>query len=83
MMIIKPLGVEVDIGTASTVANSDLVRVVNTGAAAGLVTLKLANGATYASFTISNADPAIIVEKRTTDTIGGTGMKATPVAYKG
>ncbi len=82
-MIIKPLGNEVDIATASNVANADLVRVVNTGAAAGLVTLKYANGVTYASFTISNADPAIIVEKKPTDTIGGTGMKATAVAYKG
>jgi len=81
-MIIKPLGNEVDIGTASSVANADLVRVVNTGAA-GLVTLKFANGVTYATFTVSNADPAIIVEKRPTDTIGGTGMKATPVAYRG
>ncbi len=35
-MILKVLGPEISIGTANTVANSNLVRVINTGAAAVL-----------------------------------------------
>jgi len=80
-MILKLLGPEVDIGsTANNVASSNLVRVINTGAAA-VLNIQYANGVAYANTTVSNAE-YVVVEKSATDKLVGTGMKATPVAYR-
>jgi hypothetical protein len=78
-MILKPLGAEISIASANTVANSMLVRVINTGASA---VLHLANtGGEYANLTVSNAQ-YVVIQKQTTDTLTGANMLATPVAYK-
>jgi len=78
-MILKPLGAEISISSANTVANSMLVRVINTGAAA---VLHLANsGGEYANLTVSNVQ-YVVIQKQTTDTLTGANMLATPVAYK-
>lgn len=78
-MILKVLGTQISIASANTVANSNLVRIINTGAAA---VLTLANsGGTYANITVSNTE-SIIVEKALLDTVAGTNMLAVPVAYK-
>ena len=55
-MILKVLGPEISIGTANTVANSNLVRVINTGAAAVL------NVGSVGNVTVTNTE-AVIVEK--------------------
>lgn len=78
-MILKVLGTQISISSANTVANSNLVRIINTGAAA---VLTLANaGGTYANITISNTE-SVVIEKATTDTVAGTNMLAVPVAYR-
>jgi len=80
-MILKLLGAEIDIGsTAIAVANSTLVRVINTGAAA-VLNVQYSNGTVYANTTVSNVE-YVVIEKAATDKLVGTGLKATPVAYK-
>ena len=74
-MILKVLGPEISIGTANTVANSNLVRVINTGAAAVL------NIGSVGNVTVTNTE-AVIVEKEPTDTLTGTGMVAAPIAFR-
>lgn len=79
MYIIKPLSTEVALTSNTTVANSTLVRVINTGVAA---VLTFANaGVTYANLTVSNTQ-YIIVQKAPTDTLQGTNMLGVPLAYK-
>jgi len=80
MNILKPQGAEISIGTANTVANSVLVRVLNTGAAA-VLRFKDSTGSEYANLTVSNAQ-YVVVQKNTTDTLTGANMLAVPVAYK-
>jgi len=81
-MIIKPLGAQVALSTANSVASSVLVYIVNTGAA-GVANLTYANAVVYANVTITNTFPTII-QKANTDLIVGTStMFAAPVAYKG
>lgn len=74
-MILKVLGPEISIGTANTVANSNLVRVINTGAAAVL------NVGSVGNVTVTNTE-AVIVEKESTETLTGTGMVAAPIAFR-
>jgi len=79
-MIIKPLGAEVSIASANSVANSMLVRVINTGAAA-VLHIASNTGTEYANLTVSNAQ-YVVIQKNTTDTLTGANMLAVPVAYK-
>lgn len=79
-MILKPLGAEVSIASANSVANSTLVRVLNTGASA-LLHLSSNTGTEYANLTVSNTESVIVV-KNATDTLTGANMLAVPVAYK-
>ena len=79
MYIIKPLSTEVALTSNTTVANSTLVRVINTGVAA---VLTFANaGVTYANLNVSNTQ-YIIVQKAPSDTLQGTSMLGVPLAYK-
>jgi hypothetical protein len=79
MMIIKPQGFEVALTANSTVANSTLVRVINTGAAGALT---FANaGTAYANLTVSNTE-SVVVQKSPTDTLQGSNMLAVPIAWK-
>jgi len=79
-MIIKPQGAEISIATANTVANSSLVRVINTGAAA-VLHFKDSTGTEYANLTVSNVQ-YIVVQKNVSDTLTGANMLAVPVAFK-
>jgi hypothetical protein len=79
MIILKPQGVEVALTANSTVANSTLVRVINTGAA-GVLTFANA-GVTYANLTVSNTQ-YVVVQKGPTDTLQGSNMLGTPIAWK-
>lgn len=80
MMIIKPQGVEVSLASGDTVANSTLVRVINTGARAPLSFTNSANS-TYANLTVSNTE-SVIVQKASDDVLTGAGMLGVPVAWK-
>lgn len=80
-MIIKPLGAQVALTSANSVANSVLVYIVNTGAAA-TANIAYANATVYANVTVTNTYPTI-VQKSGSDLIAGTStMFAVPVAYK-
>lgn len=79
-MILRLKGIEVAIDTANNVASSNLVRVVNTGAAA-TCNVAFSNGTVYASVTVSNTE-SVVIEKGTTDTVTGANMKAAPIAYR-
>lgn len=78
-MILKVLGPEISIASANVVANANLVRVINTGAAA---VLNIANaGGVYANLTVTNTEP-LIIQKATTDTLTGANMRAAPIAFR-
>lgn len=81
-MILKVLGAEIVISSANSFSNAaNLIRVINTGAAA-VVNISYANGTVYANVTVSNTE-SVIIEKGVTDLIQGTStMRAVPVAYK-
>jgi hypothetical protein len=79
MIILKPQGFEVALTTNTSVANSTLVRVINTGAA-GVLTFAN-DGVSYANLTVSNTQ-YVVVQKGATDTLQGTNMLGSPVAWK-
>lgn len=74
-MILKILGPEISIATSNTVANSVLVRVINTGATAVL------NVGSVGNVTVTNTE-AIIVEKDSNETLTGANMLAVPLAFR-
>jgi len=79
--VLKLLGAEIDIGsTANACGNNTLVRIVNLGAAS-VVNVAYSNGVVYANTTVTNTCP-VYIEKGYTDTVVGSGMKATPIAYR-
>ena len=75
----KPIGAERSIGSANNVAESKCARVINTGAAA-VLNFAYANGTVYANLTVTNTQ-FVVVEKQPTDTLAGTNMLATPLAF--
>lgn len=77
--VYKFKGTEVAITSANTVGNNVLIRVTN-GAATAVLTVANTT-ATYANVTLT-ASEVIVVEKATTDTLQGTGMRAVAVAYR-
>jgi len=77
--VFKFKGTEVSIATANTVGNNVLIRVTN-GATAAVLTIANTTG-TYANATLA-ASEVITVEKATTDTLQGAGMRAVAVAYR-
>ena len=78
--VYKFKGTEISIASANTVGtNTNLVRITNGGSSA---VLTIANTtATYANVTLV-ASEVIVVEKATTDTVQGSGMRAVQVAYR-
>jgi hypothetical protein len=81
-MIYKILSTEVDISSASNVSSAKTVRLLNPTASAVLVTYANSGGTTLGTITIgSNSE--IRISKLATDTVAGTGIKATSIAYKG
>jgi len=77
--IYKLLGNEISISSANTVVNSNLVRVICT--TSSVITFAYANGTAYANTTMATSEVAIF-QKNTTDTIAGSNMRATPIAYR-
>ena len=80
-MLIRVKNAEIAIGSANTVYDSTIVRVVNSGTAA-VLNFAYANGEVYANTTVVSGE-AVVVVKAPTDTLAGSGLKATPVDYRG
>lgn len=79
--LIKPLGTEITLSTANTVANSTAVRLVNIGANASLITVTV--NAVASTITLrSNSE--FIVKKTPPDTVAANSnsiVLASPVAF--
>lgn len=80
-MIYKFLTSEASIGTASSVGGKPLVRLVNTTTAPVVITVANTAPATIATFTLL-ANSEVVVEKSASDTVQGTGILATAVAFR-
>lgn len=80
-MIYKFSNNEISIATANTVYDNPLVRLVNTGTGVANVTVSVNASTNVASFTIL-ANSEMIIEKVPTHRVQGTGIVASPVAYR-
>lgn len=80
-MIYKFSNTEISIATANTVYDQPLVRLVNSGTGVANVTISVNSSVNVASFTIL-ANSEMIVEKAATHRLQGTGIVASPVAYR-
>lgn len=80
-MIYKFSANEVSISTANTVYDQPLVRLVNSGTGIANVTISVNSTVNVASFIIlANSD--MVIEKLPTHRVQGTGIVASPVAYR-
>ena len=80
MRIIKLLGVETSLTTASAFANAQLIRILG-GAADTLITVKSSDGVTTGTITVKTATE-IFIRKGATDTIAAAAaVKAVAVAF--
>ncbi len=77
--VYKFLGTEVLLTANSSVANSNLVRVY--ASSSGVLTQYSNTGSFIANTTLATGE-VVIVEKTTTDILNGSGMRATPIAYR-
>ena len=78
--VYKIANAEISIASANTVYSSKLIRVTNT--TSGITVLQIANTtANTANVTLTSYE-VITLEKATTDTVAGTGLRAVPVAYR-
>lgn len=80
-MIYKFSNNEISISTANTVYDTTLVRLVNSGTTAANVTISANASTNVASFTLL-ANNEMIVEKLPSQRLQGTGVVASPVAYR-
>lgn len=72
---------EISVATANTVYDNPLIRLVNTTTGIANVTVSVNTSVNLYSFTIL-ANSEMIVEKLPTHRIQGTGILASPVAYR-
>lgn len=80
-MIYKFSNNEISISTANTVYNSPVVRCVNPTTGVVNVTISVNSSVNLASFSILG-NSEIIIEKSATNLIQGTGIVASPIAYR-
>ena len=80
-MIYKFSNTEVVITTANTVYNNPIVRLVNPTTAVVNVTVSVNSSTNAYSFSILG-NSEIIIEKNSTYGVQGTGVFASPVAYR-
>jgi hypothetical protein len=80
-MIYKFSNNEISIATANTVYDNPLIRLVNTGTGVANVTVSVNGSSNVASFTILG-NSEMIIEKGSTHRVQGTGIVASPVAYR-
>ena len=77
----KVLSAESNLGSATNVGNSTVVRVYNSDSSSGTITKKDAAGNTLGTMTVS-AGEVVYCEKQYTDTLeGGATLKASQIAY--
>jgi hypothetical protein len=80
-MIYKFSNNEISVATANTVYDNPLIRLVNTTTGIANVTVSVNSSVNLYSFTIlANSD--MVIEKGPTNRIQGTGIVASPVAYR-
>ena len=80
-MIYKFSNTEISVATANTVYDNPLIRLVNTTNGVANVTVSDNSSVNLYSFTIlANCD--MVVEKSSTHRVQGTGILASPVAYR-
>ncbi len=80
-MIYKFSNNEISIASANTVYDQPLVRLVNSGTGIANVTISVNSTVNVASFTIL-ANSEMVVEKLATHRVQGSGIVASPVAYR-
>ena len=80
-MIYRFSNTEISVASANTVYDNPLIRLVNTTTGIANVTLSVNSSVNLYSFTIL-ANSEMIVEKLPTPRIQGTGIIASPVAYR-
>lgn len=80
-MIYKFINNEISVATANTVYDQPLVRLVNSGTGVANVTISVNTSVNVASFTIL-ANSEMIIEKLPTYRVQGTGIVASPIAYR-
>lgn len=80
-MIYKFSNTEISISTANTVYTSPIIRVVNPTTGVVNCTIAVNSSVNAYSFSVL-ANSEILVEKTSTYLIQGTGLVASPVAYR-
>jgi hypothetical protein len=80
-MIYKFSNNEISISTANTVYGCPVVRIINPTTGVVNCTMSVNSSVNVASFSVL-ANSEIIVEKIATYTVQGTGLVASPVAYR-
>lgn len=80
-MIYKFSNNEISIGTANTVYDCPLIRVVNPTTAVVNCTMSVNSSVNVASFSVLG-NTEIIIEKQPTYRLQGTGLVASPVAWR-
>ena len=81
MTVLRLLGSQVTLATATTVGNNKLIRVLNNTATVQLITQKNAATTTIATLTLGVAE-AVLIQKAPSDTLTGIATTlATPVAF--
>lgn len=80
-MIYKFSNTEIVVSTANTVYDNPIIRLVNPTAAVVNATVSVNSSANLYSFTILG-NSEIIIEKGPTNRVQGTGLFASPVAYR-
>lgn len=80
-MIYKFSNNEISISTANTVYNSPVIRCVNPTTDVVNVTISVNSSVNVVSFSVLG-NSEIVIEKTPTNLIQGTGILASPVAYR-
>lgn len=78
--VYKFIGPEIAITSANTVSLSKVLRVTNTTNA--VTVLQVTDGSANTANTTLVPYETLIVEKNTTDTVSGSGLRAVPIAYR-
>lgn len=79
-MIYRFSNTEISIGTANTVYDNPVVRIVNPTTGVVNATVSTASANLYSFSVLANSE--IIVEKLPLQRVQGTGLVASPVAYR-
>lgn len=79
-MIYRFSNTEISVGTANTVYDNPIVRLVNPTTGVVNATVSTASANLYSFSVLANSE--IVIEKLPSQKIQGTGLVASPVAYR-